>query len=78
MTDGQYAVEKVLQKPSHFFNMIILDIDMPRKDGLQACTEILEYFEHEKPRKGVQNISSIQRDIKLNPNKKAMRRKASE
>lgn len=37
--DGVNALEKVKEKP---YNMVILDVDMPRKNGLQALKEIKE------------------------------------
>jgi DNA-binding NtrC family response regulator len=38
--DGVNALEKVKEKP---YNMVILDVDMPRKNGLQALKEIKEH-----------------------------------
>ena len=44
VTDGQQAVDKALERPVDYFKMIILDINMPRKDGVKACLEITEHF----------------------------------
>jgi two-component system, NtrC family, response regulator HydG len=38
--DGVDALEKVMAKP---YNMVILDVDMPRMNGLQALKEIKEH-----------------------------------
>lgn len=38
--DGVNAVEKVKERP---YNMVILDVDMPRMNGLQALKEIKEH-----------------------------------
>lgn len=54
MTDGQQAIDKVLRKPPNYFSMIILDINMPQKDGIAACIEITDYFiDHNTKKKGI-------------------------
>lgn len=40
--DGQEAVDKVLANP---FDLVLMDIQMPRKDGLSAAAEIRRYFD---------------------------------
>lgn len=35
----------MLSQAVNYFNMIILDINMPGKNGMQACSEILDYLE---------------------------------
>lgn len=55
VTDGQQAVDKVLQKPPNYFSMIILDINMPQKDGVRACIDITDYFDDQKGlKKGIE------------------------
>ena len=44
MTDGQQAIDAVIAQPVPYFSMIILDINMPGKNGIQACHEIIEHF----------------------------------
>lgn len=38
--DGQEAVDMFLSKPAQWFDAILMDIQMPRKDGISACVEI--------------------------------------
>lgn len=38
--DGEKAVEQYLSKPPWWFDLILMDIQMPIKDGLTACGEI--------------------------------------
>ena len=38
--DGQECMDKVLNRPHGFYSMIICDIQMPRKNGYETCTEI--------------------------------------
>lgn len=45
VTDGQEAIDAVQSQPVNYFSIIILDINMPGKNGIQACTEILDYFD---------------------------------
>lgn len=45
MTDGQQAVDAVLAQHVNYFSMVILDIGMPNKGGVEACREIKEYYE---------------------------------
>lgn len=42
--DGQQAVDAVLAHAVDHFSMIILDINMPGKNGMQACEEIVDFF----------------------------------
>mgnify|MGYP003905492819 CR=1 FL=1 len=38
------AVDIVTSQPVNYFNVIILDINMPLLDGKEACKLIHEYF----------------------------------
>lgn len=38
--DGQEAVDLFLSKPEKYFHAILMDIQMPRKNGIAACMEI--------------------------------------
>jgi signal transduction histidine kinase/CheY-like chemotaxis protein len=39
-TNGLEATEKVLARPHGYYSLIICDIQMPKKNGYEACTEI--------------------------------------
>lgn len=41
--DGQECIDKVLAQPHDYYNLIICDIQMPRKNGYQTCTEIRQW-----------------------------------
>lgn len=56
VTDGQQAVDKVIEKPANYFSMIILDINMPVKDGVGACIDINQYFSSTIKGLDVQNL----------------------
>lgn len=38
--DGQQAVDILLQRPEHYFDMVFMDIQMPVKNGYEATSEI--------------------------------------
>jgi CheY-like chemotaxis protein len=38
--DGQECTDKVMSKPHGYYSLIICDIQMPRKNGYETCTEI--------------------------------------
>jgi len=59
VTDGQQAIDAVQQHPVNYFSMIILDINMPGKNGIQACTEITDYFESGQLNKSGDNFNNI-------------------
>jgi CheY-like chemotaxis protein len=42
--NGRIAVEMVTTHPVNYFDMIILDIDMPALNGKEACIQILEHY----------------------------------
>lgn len=42
--NGLEAVESVLNNPVDYFDVIILDINMPIMDGFEACHKISEHF----------------------------------
>lgn len=46
--DGKEAWEMVHSKEPNYYQAIVLDINMPIMDGVQACTKILEYFQRNK------------------------------
>lgn len=61
--DGQQAIDTVQSQANNYFSMIVLDINMPGKNGIQACTEILNHFEQgveDEGRGGPQRLSSPQ------------------
>ena len=39
-TNGEEATEKVLGRPHGYYSLIICDIQMPKKNGYEACAEI--------------------------------------
>lgn len=41
--DGQECVDKVLSKPHGYYDLIICDIQMPRKNGYEACVEVRQW-----------------------------------
>ena len=41
--DGQQCIDMVVNKPHSHYNLIICDIQMPRKNGYQACSEIRQW-----------------------------------
>ena len=42
--NGKMAVDLVTSHPTNYFNVIILDINMPVMDGRVACTQIVQHF----------------------------------
>lgn len=44
-TNGQEAVNNVIEKPRGFFSMIFMDVQMPIMDGYEACKTIRKYEE---------------------------------
>lgn len=43
--DGDQAVKAVKNNPIDYFDLIILDVNMPICDGKEACTKILEHYQ---------------------------------
>lgn len=41
--DGQECVEKIMGRPHGYYNLVICDIQMPKKNGYQACVEIRDW-----------------------------------
>ncbi|KAK5098578.1 hypothetical protein LTR70_002465 [Exophiala xenobiotica] len=41
--DGQECVDKVRARPHGYYNLIICDIQMPKKNGYEACVEIRQW-----------------------------------
>ena len=46
--DGNKALQAVKSNPADYFDLIILDVNMPIMDGSEACQKILEYFAIER------------------------------
>ncbi|KKF96752.1 Peroxide stress-activated histidine kinase mak1 [Ceratocystis platani] len=38
--DGQECTEKIMAQPQGYYNMVLCDLHMPRKDGYQACQDV--------------------------------------
>lgn len=48
--DGQECIDKITARPHGYYNLVICDIQMPKKNGYQACVEIREWErEHAYP-----------------------------
>lgn len=47
--DGKIAVDKVLAYEPNYYQAIVLDISMPVMDGVEACSNIIEYLSQDKP-----------------------------
>mmetsp|Transcript_33825 Transcript_33825/g.44677 ORF Transcript_33825/g.44677 Transcript_33825/m.44677 type:complete len:130 (-) Transcript_33825:217-606(-) len=43
--NGQEAIDAVKLQAPDYYKVIVLDISMPIKDGIQACTEIQSYLD---------------------------------
>lgn len=41
--DGQECVDKVRSRPHGYYNLIICDIQMPKKNGYEACLEVRQW-----------------------------------
>lgn len=41
--DGQECVDKVLSRPHGYYSLIICDIQMPKKNGYEACLEVRQW-----------------------------------
>lgn len=56
-TDGEVCTELFFESPSKY-DLILCDLDMPRKDGFQVCQEIRKW-EHENPDKEYTSIVAL-------------------
>ena len=56
--NGADAVEIVTLRPGSFYSAIVLDIDMPVMDGIEACEKIVAYFKSERERLDLFNFDS--------------------
>jgi len=46
--NGLEALDVVLAKPRNFFDVIVLDLNMPIMDGFEACSRIKKYLASNK------------------------------
>lgn len=44
--DGQECIDKVRSRPHGFYSLIICDIQMPNKNGYEACLELRQWERH--------------------------------
>lgn len=59
--NGHEVVSKVLSHAPSYYAVIILDIQMPIMDGIEACKKIKEYFAKTPDRKAM-NPSTSKRE----------------
>lgn len=46
--DGQEACEMVMSRDVNYYDIIILDIDMPVMNGMDACEELTSWIQERK------------------------------
>ena len=57
--NGQIALNLVLDQPMNKYSVIVLDIQMPIMDGIEACTKIKAYLDREEEERKHSSVSGV-------------------